>query len=80
MEPVKIDKIEAMVRSIINTKEHEIGCADCFSVLDTFMELILEGKNAAEIMPLVNDHLIRCGDCHEEFEGLLAALHATHEA
>jgi hypothetical protein len=27
-------------------------------------------------MPLVQDHLERCGDCREEFQGLLAALQA----
>jgi len=32
------------------------------------------GKNAAEAMPLVQEHLDRCNDCREEFEALLAAL------
>ncbi len=36
----------------------------------------LAGKNAAEALPLVQDHLERCGDCREEFEALLAALQA----
>ncbi len=36
----------------------------------------LAGKNAAEALPLVQDHLERCGDCREKFEALLAALQA----
>jgi predicted anti-sigma-YlaC factor YlaD len=36
----------------------------------------LAGKNAAQAMPLVQDHLERCDDCREEFEALLAALRA----
>jgi non-canonical (house-cleaning) NTP pyrophosphatase len=72
-----INNLETMVRAIMNTRENEIGCADCFSVLDEFLELVLQGKNAAEIMPLVQDHLERCGDCHEEFDALLAALKAV---
>lgn len=76
MMAVSLDKIETMVRAILNTKDQEIGCAECFSVLDLFIELKLAGKDPAEIMPLVQDHLDRCGDCHEEYEAILAALRA----
>jgi hypothetical protein len=31
-------------------------------------------------MPLVQDHLTRCSDCHEEFEALLEALRRLHKA
>lgn len=36
----------------------------------------LTGKNPAEAMPLVQDHLDRCGECREEFEALMMALRA----
>jgi predicted anti-sigma-YlaC factor YlaD len=38
--------------------------------------MIHQDRKAAEAMPLVQDHLERCGDCREEFETLLAALRA----
>ena len=76
MMAVTLDKIETMVRAILTTKEDEIGCDECFSVLDLFIELKMAGKNAAEIMPLVQDHLERCGDCHEEYDAILVALKA----
>ena len=63
-----------MAREIITTRPDEIGCDECFEQLDRFVEMTLAGKNAAEAMPLVQDHLERCHDCHEEFEALLAAL------
>jgi predicted anti-sigma-YlaC factor YlaD len=44
--------------------------------LDRFIETKLTGKNVAEAMPLVQDHLERCRDCREEFEALLTALQA----
>jgi hypothetical protein len=75
-----LDKIEAMVRSILTTKNEEIGCADCFSVLDRFLELKIAGKDAAAIMPLVQEHLERCGDCHEEYVAILEALQAISSA
>jgi hypothetical protein len=65
-----------MVRMIAETRPDEIGCDDCFAQLDQFVELHMAGKNAAEAMPLVQDHLDRCRDCREEFEVLLASLQA----
>ena len=73
LEPVRLKK---MVRGILTTRPDEIGCDECFAQLDRFVELQLAGKNAAEAMPLVHDHLERCHDCREEFEALLAALRA----
>ncbi len=66
--------LKRMVRNILTTRPDEIGCDECFEQLDRFVEMELAGKNAAEAMPLVQDHLERCTDCREEFEALLAAL------
>lgn len=69
--------IQQMVQMVAATRPDEIGCDECFEQLDRFAEDVLAGKNAAEAMPLVQDHLDRCGDCREEFEALLAALRST---
>jgi len=68
------ETLKRMVQGIAITHPHEIGCEECFQQLDQFVDMKLAGKNAAEAMPLVQDHLERCGDCREEFEALLAAL------
>lgn len=65
-----------MVQMIAATRPDELSCDECFEQLDRFAELHLAGKSAAEAMPLVQDHLDRCGDCREEFELLLTALQA----
>jgi hypothetical protein len=67
-------KLKRIVRSVLTAHPHEIGCDECFEQLDRFVDMTLAGKNAAEAMPLVQDHLERCRDCREEFEALLAAL------
>lgn len=69
--------IKKMVDMIAATRPDEIGCDECFEQLDRFAEEVLAGKDAAAAMPLVQDHLERCGDCREEFEALLAALRST---
>ena len=68
------DVLKKMVNSIARTRPDEIACDECFEQLDQFAEQILAGKPAAEAMPLVEDHLDRCKDCHEEFEALLEAV------
>ena len=68
------ETLKRMVRGVLSTRPDEVGCDECFEQLDHFVEMTLVGKNAAEALPLVQDHLARCGDCREEFEALLEAL------
>ena len=68
--------LKQMVRGIVTTCSDELGCDECFERVDRFAEMVLDGKRAADAMPLVQDHLNRCGDCHEEFEALLTVLRA----
>ena len=70
------DMLKEMVRGIIATRPDELGCDECFQVVDRFAEMVLDGKPASDAMPLVQEHLDRCGDCHEEFDALLTALRA----
>ena len=70
--------VKQMARGIMTTRDDEIDCSECFEQVDQFVEMKLAGKNAAEAMPLVQDHLNRCGNCREEFEALLAALRAMN--
>jgi hypothetical protein len=76
-EEVDPDLLKAMARGIMSTRPDEIGCDECFEQMDRFVDLVLAGKNAAEAMPLVQDHLNRCQDCREEYEALLAAVRAV---
>ena len=76
MAPLQPDQLTGMVQLIAATRPDEMSCDECFEQLDRFAELHLAGKSAAEAMPLVQDHLDRCGNCREEFELLLAALRA----
>lgn len=75
-DPVDADRdnLEKIVMAVSRTREEEIGCDDCFERLDRFVEMELSGLDAAAAMPLVEDHLDKCGDCREEFEALLEAL------
>jgi hypothetical protein len=69
-------KLKELVRGIVTARPDEIACDECFEHLNCFVETTLSGKDTTAAMPLVQDHLNRCHDCREEFEALLAALHA----
>ena len=71
--------VKKMVRGIVTTRPDEIGCDACFEEVDRFAEMVLDGRDAAEVLPLVQDHLDRCRECREEFEALLVALRAMTE-
>ncbi len=71
------DLLKQMARGIATTRPDEIGCAECFEQMDQFVDMSLAGKDAAQAMPLVQDHLNRCSECREEFEALLAAVSAV---
>jgi hypothetical protein len=71
------EALKQMAREIAMTQPGEIGCDECFEQMDRFVEIELAGKNAAEAMPLVQDHLERCVACREEYEALLLALRAV---
>ena len=73
------EDIKKMMGVIKNTREHELTCGHCYDELDRFIEMELDGKNAAEVLPLVKDHLDRCGACREEYETLLEAIKAIIE-
>lgn len=66
--------LQKVLMALSRTREEEIGCDECFERLELFVEMELSGLDAASAMPLVEDHLDKCGDCREEFEALLEAL------
>ncbi|MDX1437526.1 MAG: hypothetical protein R3335_11985, partial [Anaerolineales bacterium] len=73
-----MNNVKKLIQSIQGTKDEELACGECFAVLDQFMELVMQGNEAADLMPLVQGHLDQCGDCHEEFEALLKILDNLH--
>jgi hypothetical protein len=68
--------IKKMMLSVKSTRDEELTCGHCHEELDHFIEMKLEGKDAVEAMPLIEEHLNRCQACREEYEVLLEAIKA----
>jgi hypothetical protein len=66
-----------LVREVERTQDVEYSCDDVHRLLDQFAEAVLRGKDAARLMPLVQQHIDLCPDCREEFEALMRILRAS---
>jgi hypothetical protein len=69
--------LKTLVRLALYTQPVELTCDECLELIDQFIELELAGKNAAEALPLVEEHLRRCTYCRLEYEALLIAVRGT---
>ncbi|MGE5264380.1 MAG: hypothetical protein ACM3S0_13440 [Acidobacteriota bacterium] len=74
---IPIEKLKTMVRGVARTQEIEYSCDDAYRLLDEFTEAVVQGKDVARLMPLVQQHLDLCPDCREEFEALLRVVRAA---
>ena len=70
----KSETIKKVIMGITATRPDEIGCDTCYEELHRFADMLKDGKDPAQVMPLVQHHLDMCGNCGEEFEALLSAL------
>ncbi|HEY7206674.1 MAG TPA: hypothetical protein VH416_00425 [Gaiellaceae bacterium] len=59
---------------LLGPRDPELGCDDCFSALDRYVELELAGRDADRLVPGLRAHLTGCPTCAEEHESLRALL------
>jgi hypothetical protein len=61
-------------RRLLGPAEPEVGCDECFELLDEYVELELAGADADARHPGMRSHFEGCPACREEHESLLALL------
>jgi anti-sigma factor RsiW len=57
---------------ILGPTGDEIGCDECFELLDEYVDLELAGADADRRIPGMRNHLAGCPACSEEHESLRA--------
>ena len=62
------------VQRLVGPAGPELGCDECFEVLDAYVELELAGAGADAQMPLMRAHLVGCSACRDDHDSLLALL------
>ena len=57
--------------------DEEINCEELFARLDEYVDREVDQKDAAQIMPIIREHLDVCPECCEEYEALLEVLNKS---
>lgn len=74
MARIQSDTLKELLKRALSTRSDEMGCETCYEKLDHFVELELEGKDAAQALPMIKRHLELCSGCTEEYKALLTAI------
>lgn len=72
--PLSKEELDNLLRLVGITKDSEINCEQCLSLVAEFAEQELAGKTVSEGLEAVEHHLSICSECCEEYESLQRAL------
>ncbi len=63
------------LEAFLRTDPRDVGCDQALRILDVYVDLVLSdtGEAAARRYPGVAAHLLACGPCADDYDGLLAA-------
>jgi hypothetical protein len=67
----------------LETDPRDVGCDEALNLLHIYVDLVLDDKTAlqaAHRYPGVAAHLLACGPCAEDFEGLLLLARAARHS
>jgi hypothetical protein len=73
-EELAPEAVLGFLRVLENLEKEEISCNELYVKLDEYVEREVDKKDAAELMPLMREHLDICPDCCEEYEALLHVI------
>jgi len=59
-----------LLARLLGPEGPEVGCDECFELLDQYVELELDGDDADTRIPGMREHLEGCPACREEHESL----------
>ena len=62
-----------------NVRAEDMSCDDMYAQLDEFVEREVTSRDAARIMPLIQEHIDFCSDCDDEYQALLRVLENTKD-
>jgi hypothetical protein len=64
------------LETFLATDPRDVGCAEALRFLHVYVDLLLDdgAGEAGRRYPGIATHLLACGPCDEDFDGLLYAL------
>lgn len=76
-EELSNEAVLKFLRVLESVREEEASCDEVYARIDEYVENEVDKKDAAQLMPLVREHLDLCSECCEEYEALLDILEKT---
>lgn len=76
-QEISNESILKFLRVLESVREEEASCDEVYARIDEYVEKEVGKKDAAQLMPLVREHLDLCSECCEEYETLLDVLEKT---
>jgi len=76
-EELPNETVLGFLQVLESVREEGCSCDEVFTKIDEYVEREVGKKDAAELMPLVREHLDLCPECCEEYEALLDVLEKT---
>jgi anti-sigma factor RsiW len=70
------NQVEDLLRRLLGPEGPELGCEECFQLLDVYVEAELADEDADARVPGMRAHLEGCPACAEEHESLLELVSA----
>ena len=68
-----------ILRVLERAHDEDMSCSQLYEKLDEYVEREMSKKDAAELMPLIREHLDFCPDCCDEYEALLDVLNKSSQ-
>ena len=76
-EQLPNETVLGFLRVLESVRAEEAPCDEVYARIDEYVEREVDQKDAAQLMPLVREHLDMCSECCEEYEALLVVLEKT---
>ena len=73
------ETVLGFLRVLEGVRAEELSCDEIYTKLDQYVECEANTKEAAQLMPLIRQHLDTCPDCCEEYEALLDVVEKTED-
>ena len=78
-EEVPNETVLGFLRVLESVREEDASCDEIYAKIDEYVEREVDKRDAAQLMPLIREHLDLCPECCEEYEALLDVLEKTSE-
>jgi hypothetical protein len=78
-EEIPNEAVLGFLRVLESVREEDAPCDEIYARIDEYVEREVDKKDAAQLMPLIREHLDMCSECCEEYQALLDVLEKTSQ-